>query len=87
MMQAIYKGVEIELESHQEPHGLWKCDYTLITHPDGTLTRTTHPGDAKFPAKDLADEHALQEAHDAIDRDTKGQPAEKIVDPPRQVRI
>lgn len=34
MIQAIHKGVEIELESRQLPHGLWKCDYTLITHPN-----------------------------------------------------
>lgn len=85
MIQAIHKGVEIELESHQQPHGLWKCDFILITHPD--RTRTTHPGKPEFPTKDLANEHALQEARDAIDRDTKGQPEEKIVDPPRQVRI
>jgi hypothetical protein len=87
MMQATHKGVEIELESHQEPRGLWKCDYTLITKPDGTRIRTTHPGTTQFPTKDLADEHALQEARDAIDRDTKGHPEETIVDPPRSVRI
>jgi hypothetical protein len=85
MIQAIHRGVEIELESHQLPHGLWTCDYTLITHPE--RTRTTHRGDAEFPTKDLADEHALQEAHDAIDRDSKGQPGNKVVNPPKQVRI
>ena len=85
MIQAIHKGVEIELESHQMPYGLWKCDYTLITHPD--RTRTFHGGDSEFPTKDLADEYALQEARAAIDRDTKGQPEERIVDPPKQVRI
>jgi hypothetical protein len=85
MIQAIYKGVEIELESHQEPHGLWKCDYTLITHPE--RTRTIHRGEKEFPTKDSADENALQEARDSIDRDTKGQPEEEIVNPPRQVRI
>ena len=84
MIQAIHKGIEIELESHQEPHGLWKCDYTLITHPE--RTRTIHRGETEFPTKDLADEHALQEARDAIDRDAKGQPEETIVKP-RQVRI
>jgi hypothetical protein len=85
MIQAIHKGVEIELESHQLPHGLWKCDYTLITHPQ--RIRTFHCGDAEFPTKDLADEHALQEAREAIDRDTKGQPEAKIENPPRQVHI
>jgi hypothetical protein len=87
MIQAIYKGVEIELESHQELHGQWKCDYTVITHGEGNRIRTEHRGTAEFPTKDLADENALREAHDAIDQITKGQAEEKIVDPPRQVRI
>ena len=29
MIQAIYKGIEIEMEMHQQPHDYWKCDYTL----------------------------------------------------------
>ena len=85
MIQSIHEGVEIELESHQLPHGLWKCDYTLITHPD--RTRTVHRGDAVFPTKDLADEHALQEARTSIDRDTKERSEEKIAKPPRQVDV
>jgi hypothetical protein len=85
MIQATHEGVEIELESHQLPHGLWKCDYTLITHP--RFTRTTHRGDAGFPTKDLAYETALRDARDAIDRLTEGKPVEEIVNPPRQVRI
>jgi hypothetical protein len=87
MIQAIYKGVEIELESHQQTHGMWKCDYTLVMSPDGSQTRSKHRGETEFPTKDLADENALQAAHDAIDKDTKGQPEEKIANPPRQVRI
>ena len=66
MIQPIHKGVEIEMEVHQFPHGCWKCDYTLITHPGGI--RMTHPGDMEFPNEDLATEHALQDARDAIDR-------------------
>jgi hypothetical protein len=85
MIQSIYKGVEIELESHQLPHGLWRCDYTLITHPD--RTRTAYRGEAEFPTKDLADEDALQKAREAIDRATKGQPVRNIVNPPREVDI
>jgi hypothetical protein len=85
MIQAMHKGVEIELESHQLPHGLWTCDYTLITHPE--RTRTFHRGDAEFPTKDLADERALHDAREAIDRGMKGQPEEKIVNPPREVDI
>ncbi|HXO43967.1 MAG TPA: hypothetical protein VN846_00730 [Candidatus Cybelea sp.] len=85
MIQAIYKGVEIELESHQRPQDRWKCDYALITHPD--RTRMTHRGVVEFPTKDLANEHALQEARAAIDRDTKGKVPEKTANPPRQVNI
>jgi hypothetical protein len=85
MIQAIHKGVEIELESHQQPHGLWKCDYALITHPG--RTRTAYPGKAEFPTKDLAFDHALQEAHEAIERDTQGQPVGNIMDPASQIRI
>ena len=66
MIQAIHKGVEIEMEVHQLTHGYWKCDYTLIKHPGGI--RTSHPGDKEFATEDLATEHALQEARDAIDR-------------------
>ena len=65
MIQAIYKGLEIEMEPHQFQHG-WKCDYTLIKHPEGT--KTIHRGDEEFPTEDLAVESALQKAHDAIDR-------------------
>jgi hypothetical protein len=43
MIQAIYKGVEIEIELHQQAHEHWKCDYTLIKHPD--RTETIHHGD------------------------------------------
>jgi hypothetical protein len=85
MIQAIHKGVEIELEIHELPHGLWKCDYTLITHPE--RTKTLHRGDKKFATMDLANEYALREAREEIDRDTKGQPETEIANPPRQVRI
>jgi hypothetical protein len=40
MIQEFHKGVEIELEIHQMQHGLWKCDYTLITHPERTQSIT-----------------------------------------------
>jgi hypothetical protein len=65
MIQAIYKGVEIEMELHQFEHG-WKCDYTLIKHPE--RTQTIHHADKEFPTMELAEEYALKEAHDAIDR-------------------
>ena len=65
MIQAIHKGVEIEMEVHQFEHG-WKCDYTLIKHPE--RTKTVHVGDEEFPTEDLAVKSALQRARDAIDR-------------------
>ena len=85
MIQAIHKGVEIELEIHQLVQGFWKCDYTLITHPE--RIRTFHHGDGEFPTMDLAKEYALQEARDAIDLNLDGQPERVIVNPPREVRI
>jgi hypothetical protein len=65
VIQAIHKGVEIEMELHQEAHG-WKCDYTLIKHPERTTT--IHHGDEEFPTMDLAREYALHEARAAIDQ-------------------
>jgi hypothetical protein len=70
MIQAIYKGIEIEMEMHQQAHEYWKCDYTLIKHPERTTT--LHHADKEFPTMELAREYALQEARDAIDRDTLG---------------
>ena len=65
MIQAVYKGVEIEMEMHQLTHGYWKCDFTLIKHP-GEI-KTLHHGDQEFPTMDLAKEFALQEARYEID--------------------
>lgn len=66
MIQAIYKGVEIEMELQQQAHDYWKCDYTLIQHPERNVT-IVH-GTEQFPTMDLAREHALQEARAAIDK-------------------
>jgi hypothetical protein len=38
VIQAIPKGIEIEMELQQEAHEEWRCDYTLITHPERTTT-------------------------------------------------
>jgi hypothetical protein len=67
MIQAIYKGIEIEMEMHQQAHESWKCDYTTIRHP--ARTQTLHHGDKGFPTMELARDYALQEARDTIDRD------------------
>jgi hypothetical protein len=66
MIQAIHKGIEIEMEIHQLTHGYWKCDYTLIKHPE--RTQTIHHGDEEFPSMELAEEYALKEARAAIDQ-------------------
>ena len=71
-IQAIHKGIEIEMELRQQAHDNWKCDYTLIKHPQ--RTETLHHGDKQFPTIDQAKEHALQEARDAIDRAVEGAP-------------
>jgi hypothetical protein len=65
VIQAIYKGIEIEMEMHQQAHEEWKCEYTLIKHPEGT--KTLHHGGKKFPTMDMAREYALREAHVEID--------------------
>jgi hypothetical protein len=65
VIQSNYKGIEIELEMHQQAHGNWKCDYTLIKHP-GRATTIEHVA-AEFPTFDLAREHALEQARAAID--------------------
>jgi hypothetical protein len=66
MIQSIYKGIEVEMEMHQQAHGHWKCDYTLIRHPE--RTERVHHGDEEFPTMDLAREYALHDARAAIDR-------------------
>jgi hypothetical protein len=66
MIQAIHKGIEIEMEMHQQAHGNWICDYTLIKHPERTVR--LHHGEKEFPTMDLAREYALQEARAEIDR-------------------
>ncbi len=57
MIQSIYKGIEIEMEMHQQAHGHWKCDYTLIKHPQRTIT--IHHGNEEFPSMELAREYAF----------------------------
>jgi hypothetical protein len=68
MIQASHNGTEIEMEMHQQAHGDWKCDYTLIKHPERTVT--IHHGAAKFPTFDLARADAFQAACAAIDRES-----------------
>jgi hypothetical protein len=66
MIQAVHKGIAIEMELHQLTHGYWKCDYTTIKHPERIMT--IHHGNEEFGTMELARESALHEACDAIDQ-------------------
>lgn len=66
VIQAIYNGIEIEMEMYQQTHEHWKCDYTLIKHPERTMT--AHHGTKEFPTLETARVHALKDAQDAIDQ-------------------
>jgi hypothetical protein len=66
MIQAVHKGIEIEMEMHQQAHGYWKCDYSLIKHPERTIT--INHGAKAFPTLELAREYAFQQACAAIDQ-------------------
>ena len=66
MIQATHKGIEIEMELRQRTQGYWKCDYTLIKHPERTVT--IHHGTDVFTTLEIAREHALKDAQDAIDQ-------------------
>jgi len=66
VIQAIYKGIEVEMEMHQQAHEQWRCDYTLIKHPERTMT--IHHGTESFPTLEIARAHALKDAQDAIDQ-------------------
>ncbi len=66
MIQGIYKGIEIEMEMHQQAHDFWKCDYTLIKHPERAIT--INHGTKEFRTIELAREHAFHEACAAINR-------------------
>jgi hypothetical protein len=65
VIQSIYKGVEIELEMHQQSEGYWKCDTMLITRPDREVTLIK--GRVQLPTLKMAKEYALQEARAVID--------------------
>ena len=65
MIQAIYKGIEIEMEMHQQTEGYWKCDYMLITRPDRHVTLVK--GVVQFPTLKMAKEYALEDARAVID--------------------
>jgi hypothetical protein len=67
MIQSIYRGIEIEMEMHQEvQQGYWRCDCTLIKDPERTVT--IHHSDQEFPSMELAREYALHDARVAIDQ-------------------
>ena len=65
MIQSIYKGIEIELEMHQQTEGYWKCDTMLITRPDRRVTLIK--GRVQLPTLKMAKEYAIEEARAVID--------------------
>jgi hypothetical protein len=65
VIQSIYKGIEIELEMHQQTEGYWKCDYMLITRPGRKVTLVK--GVVQFPTLKMAKEYALDDARAVID--------------------
>jgi hypothetical protein len=65
VIQSIYKGIEIELEMHQQTEGYWKCDTMLITRPDRRVTLIK--GQVQFPTLRMAKEYALGDACAVID--------------------
>jgi hypothetical protein len=54
------------MEMHQQANEQWKCDYTLIKHPERTMT--IHHGTEAFPTLEAARAHALKDAQDAVDQ-------------------
>ena len=70
MIQAIYKGIEIEIEMHQQAHEHWKCDYTLIKHPERTMT--IHHETEAFPTMETTREHAFKDAPVRVRQDRRG---------------
>jgi hypothetical protein len=65
VIQSIYKGIEIELEMHQQTEGYWKCDTMLITRPGRRVTLIK--GIVQLPTLRMAKEYALDEARAVID--------------------
>jgi hypothetical protein len=65
VIQSIYKGVEIELEMHQQTGGYWKCDILLITRPGRRVTLLK--GRVQLPTLRMAKEYAIGEARVVID--------------------
>ena len=68
MIQFIHKGVEIEIELHQLQQDFWRCDFSIIHHDAGKRMPTVYHAKGEFPTMDLAEQSALQEARQIIDR-------------------
>ena len=65
VIQAIYKGVEIELELHQLPNGNWTGE--CVIDPNHSPERFV-PNKREFSSRELAKTSALEEARQRIDR-------------------
>ena len=46
--------------------GYWRCDHTLIKHPERTIT--IHHGNIELPSMEPAREYALHDALAAVDQ-------------------
>ena len=71
MIQATHKGIEIEMEMHEQAHEQWKFDYSLINVSERRIT--LYQGTKEYSTFDLAREHALEEACAAIDKGLESQ--------------
>ena len=69
MIQAMHKGIEIDMEMRERAEGIWMCDYSLIRLSERSIT--LYQGTKEYATSDLAQEHALEEACAAIDKDQR----------------
>jgi hypothetical protein len=64
VIHAVHNGAEIEAQLHQLENGMWKCDYAIVKH-SGQVDKLPLV-DQEFSTMDLARDHVLKEAQDAI---------------------
>jgi hypothetical protein len=65
-----YKGNLISLISIQEPNGTWRCRYTHIEFPVGSVSLTDYPA-GSFPSSGAAEAAGLYKAKLFIDSEIR----------------
>ncbi len=65
-----YKGNLISLISLQEPNGTWRCRYTHIEFPVGSVSLTDYPT-GSFPSGEAAEAAGLHTAKLFIDSEIR----------------